>query len=338
MIKIKESKPPKNRYLKIFILILIVVFLSLIAALRGDTYDTEVYRDFFENLGETFDPSQSYDNYFISNLFGWVTFGVKKITNNFRVYLFIITFVSLLLYAYSVGVINDNDYAQTFLIFATGYFPLLFLIQMRQGLATTFAYLATALLVTKQKYRLAIVFAAISVLLHEMFYLYWLVVSCVLVQKRFKLKPIYALFPVVVASLALYYGSNFYSIVNMSKMNYYLEHKEYSAEAVLISIVNIKLGVICVIGTVIYRSLSDSHKQIVLILISALILRIGLQKNSTFSGRGTSSMIVLETMIIPKIARYFLNPTFALITVIGYSIIQVVYLLFIQHTHILELY
>jgi len=316
----------------------IIFALSLIAAFRGSTFDTENYIDIFNNIDWQLGPVSIWNEYHIE--YGFIIYnGLIKFLSqgDIKAYFFISSFIPLYLFYKSADILQVNP-VESLIILSGSYFPLLYLIQMRQGLAIALSIYAVCSYYKKRSIAPFFTIGLIAFTIHissSIFLICGFLYP--LYERRWRgisgyLKILFL--SLILSSLVIYLFRN----SGFEKFNYYVENYDEAGD--LLSITNIKYYVLFAISLLVYKSRPSNNLRFLLYFITLNVgFRVGLYEIFVLSGRLTSIFSVMEIFVLPLIFKNLkINFWCGLIIIILYSIISLYYLLFIKYTHIIELY
>ena len=323
------------------IIFLLILLLTLIASFRGNTFDTANYVDVFHNIDIDEDMQYLWDNYSMEYLFLLLTFFLRKVTaDTVWLYFFTITFLSLSLIYYSAKNFNLSP-INTLLIFGGGYYWLLFMSQMRLGLALSIAYFATSLIINKKyKIYLPLLLLFISCLIHYSIFIYCFILLFYLLSERIWSKP----YRLLIFFILLFFSYNIiigvlYQI-NLWKIQYYLNTPDFYVKLDLLRYTNLKYIVLTFIAIfTLYKYQNKLSQFFCFFMILNLGIRLGYNDIAIISGRVASLFSSLEIFFIPYfLARVNLRKKFATFICVLLFILSSLFTIFVSQSYISELY
>lgn len=321
-----------------FLSLILIVGMSFLAAFRGDTFDTQNYRDIYNNIDWIEGPVNIWNKYYIE--YGFIIFNniIKIIAGeNVIIYFFVATFFSLCLFYKSAKLLKVDTF-ESILILSGTYFPLLYLIQMRQGVAISLAIFAVCLYYKKRSLVQFIIIALISISIHLstlLFILAGFIYPWYEKNNKNYIGNIKIFFFSLTASFFIVY---IFRNIGIDKFDYYITNYDEAVD--LMSLTNIKYYTLLIVLLIIYNKNGDNNFKFLLYFITLNVgFRVGLYEIFVLSGRLTSIFSIIEIFTIPMIIKNLkINYYFGLFFVFIYSLLSAYYILFLKYNHIIELY
>ncbi len=252
-------------------------------------------------------------------------------------YFFITTFLSLFLFYKSAISLSINPF-ESLVILAGTYFPLLYLIQIRQGLAIALAIFAVCIFHKDKKIFKFTILSFIALSIHISVFMFIIFGFLFLLLKNLLGNILGCLFlfiiSIILSEFILYFFRNF----GFEKFEYYVYNYDESSD--LLSLTYVKYYFLLVFSIIISRFNDRNNLKFLLyFLILTVGFKIGLSEISVLAGRFMSIFSIMEIFIIPVLMRN-LNISFfsRFMVILSYAIFSSYYLLFIKYTHIIELY
>jgi hypothetical protein len=319
----------------------LILLLTLIASFRGNTFDTAFYVDVFHNIDIDEDMQYLWNTYSMEYLFLLLTFFLRKVTvDSVWLYFFTITFLSLSLIYYSA----KNFYLSpinTLLIFGGGYYWLLFMSQMRLGLAISIAYFATSLIINKKyKIYLPLLLLFISCLIHYSIFIYCFILIFYLLSEKIWSKPYRLLIIFILICLSHIIILSFLYQFNFWKIEYYLSNPDFNVKLDLLRFTNLKYIVLTLISIfTLYKYPNKLSQFFCFFMTINLGIRIGYNDIAIISGRVASLFSTLEIFFIPYfLARVISLKNFVTFICVALFILSTLYTIFVSQSYISELY
>jgi hypothetical protein len=310
----------------------LILVLSVIAARRGQTYDTEVYREYFQNLqGHPFEWSY-FDYWHMEIGFQLLTRAIGAITENTQIYFFIITAAGLICLWRAAHLFAVPPFA-ALLYFGASLFPLLFLIQMREGFADCLGFCGVAYF-ARQRYLGSAVLLLFACTIHVSAILIAAFVVGYIAVRKWDLPVIWT---ICAAAVILLIGKKWLYSTSWSRVQYYLESPEYNEAASIFRLSTLKYVAISCLGLLLLKRRTAATNLLIMSCIAAVVIRIVFADNYVFSGRFGATLSIAEIFLLPCLADR-LGRIWLWVGVPVACIISAIYLLMIEHPHILELY
>lgn len=325
----------KKENLFYFFTLVMILISAFIAAFRGGTYDTTIYKHFFEKNEFSANPVELYNSSGMEYGFAIINLIFLKLGFSYKVLFFFITF----LFGYFFIKASDNfsiSKFDSFLILLSYYWCLFMLIQMRQGFALSIAYYSLSLFqINKKKFLLFFIFA-ITIHLSVLYLL--IPISLMfypkLVESRFKL-----LWVLLLIFLFLYLISRQLQYWGIAKIDYYLNNPLYNNNTSLLSLDKIKSFIIFFLSFFLLDFKNRNHIMLTLIAGLAFVSRYAFSSVEVLAGRFTVSLSIVEIFILPLIFHHYIkNNILRRSLIVLYCIFSLYILLYFKHPHILELY
>jgi hypothetical protein len=313
--------------------IVVITILSLIAALRRDTYDTAIYRDYFRHCHQSNPQWAVYDDQNFELGFQLLTRGIAAATEDAREYFFVLTFAGLACTLGAARLFGIGPLA-VLLYFAASLYPLLFLVQMRQGLANSVGFLGLAFY-TRGKGLRATSLLLLAATIHVSALLLLMMVICDWMWRRSRTSM--GVWIIVVIT-TIYLGKTMLYSLSWGRVVYYLENPEFNQPADILRISTIKyLGLAIAAACWLRKRMEEPVRLLVITCAAAVVMRVAFSDNAAFSGRLGASLTFCEIFLVPwllrRLGREFLWMGLPLV-----GAISAYYLLFIEHPEILNLY
>jgi len=312
--------------------VLVSIALGFIAARRGDTYDTAIYRAYFEASLEVPIRWSYFDDSHIEIGFQLLTRAIADLTNNVQIYFFIITVGGLFCIGRTARLCGVNR-VSALVYFGCSLYPLLFLVQMRQGLANCVAFYGLALY-CHRRYGIALGMLLLACSIHVSAALVALSLIGYILWRRVRI----SLLPMLVLlALGIYCGKYWLYSMNWSRLEYYLNNPEFNQPANIFRLSTFKYLFIGLSAAMLSRRSSESQRLLVFICFSAVLMRVIFADNSAFSGRLGASLTFGEIFIVPRLLERC-GRGICWLAFPALCAASIYYLLYIEHPEILALY
>lgn len=307
--------------------------LALIAGKRGDTFDTAIYREYFNTVADEPIEWAYFDRTHFEIGFQLLTRLIHGATTDVEIYFFLITMAGLWCVIRTAQLLRINA-AAVLLYFGASLFPMLFLVQMRQGLANCIGFLGLAYY-SRGRNDKAWVFLLAAVSIHVSAFLLFLVMVCDWLWRTTRTSlGVW----VMVLVVAIYASKGLLYSMNWSRVDYYLNNPDFAQAANILRVSTFKyVGLAMAASWLMLTRKTADIRPLVIACIAAVAMRIVFADNSAFSGRLGASLTFAEIFLVPWLLRSA-GQSVLLIVLPVLCAISAYYLLFIEHREILILY
>ena len=311
----------------------VITALAVIAALRRDTYDTAIYRDYFQYCQQSNFKWAFYDDQNFEIGFQLLTRLIAAATDDPREYFFVLTFAGLACTLRAARIFSVNPLA-VLLYFAASLYPLLFLVQMRQGLANSIGFLGLAFYTRGRGLR-ATSLLLLATSIHVSALLLLMMLICDRMWRRSH-TTIGVWIIVVITAICL--GRTVLYSLSWGRVVYYLDNPEFNQAADVLRISTFKyLGLAFAGAWLLRKRMEEPVRLLVITCAAAVVMRVVFADNTAFSGRLGASLTFCEIFLVPWLLRR-LGREFLWVGLPLVGAISAYYLLFIEHPEILILY
>lgn len=310
-----------------------VTILAVIAALRRDTYDTAIYRDYFQYCHQS-DPQWAfYDDQNFELGFQLLTRSIAAATEDPREYFFVLTFVGMACTLHAARMFRVAPLALV-LYFAASLYPLLFLVQMRQGLANCIGFLGLAYY-TRGKGLWATGLLLLAATIHVSALLLLMMLVCDWIWRRSRTSMGVW---IIVIVMTIYLGRTMLYSLSWGRVVYYLDNPEFNQAANVLRISTLKyLGLSVAAAFLLRKRMEEPVRLLVITCAAAVVMRVIFADNAAFSGRLGASLTFSEIFLVPWLLRR-LGRGFLWVGLPLVGAVSAYYLLFVEHPEILILY
>lgn len=330
---IRISRTSVVRLLVSVLSIAVITTLAAIAALRRDTYDTAIYRDYFQHCHQSDRQWAFYDDQNFELGFQLLTRAIAAATDDPREYFFVLTFAGLACTLRAARIFGAGPLA-VLLYFAASLYPLLFLVQMRQGLANSIGFLGLAFYTRGRGLRAAILLL-LAATIHVSALLLLMMLICDWMWRRSRTTM--GVWIIVVIT-TIYLGRTMLYSLSWGRVVYYLDNPEFNQAADVLRISTLKyLGLAVAAACLLRKRMEEPVRLLVITCAAAVVMRVVFADNAAFSGRLGASLTFCEIFLVPWLLRR-LGREFLWIGLPLVSVVSAYYLLFIEHPEILILY
>jgi len=313
--------------------IFFVLPFALIAALRGHTYDTDVYVGIFNS---TFEFPTSATEYYAANgvewMFGFLSWMVNFLGLNHRVFLFTYSFGTIFFIFLSTIRLNIN-FIYVLPYYIGPYYLSLQNVTMRQGLGVSFIFFIAILAIEAKKLKSIkyyVIGLVIGPLIHSVTIAPLLsswAVKFIKVNYRNRLYTYTIVFIFIVLICNLIIKSGLLS--EFGRIDTYINNDEYGSQRVIYSIVNIKSFFILISMLLLSnKKLFDNliYNRFLLIYCIGFATRIGLSDISILSARVGSAIGFVEIYLIPLFLLTIIKNKFLIIVIsLLYMMLNIIY-------------
>jgi hypothetical protein len=319
-----------------------IIVLSFVAALRGNTYDTIIYRELYDAIGTDISPAESWGFYFIEPVFSYLIYCIKYFFNfSVELFFFSLTLTSLYFFIKCSDYFCSDKYRNWSLsLFAVSYFPLLFFIQIRQGLALTMGMYAAILIFEKRSISLKIVLLMVlSSLIHYTVLIFWIIVFFVLFANKHLKTKTQLLVALLICCGALSFLSSYLYLLGLQKLDFYLDNDLYNGDANLLSLTHLKAYALFIVGFIYYKKINKKFDLLLILYSVSILIRVSMRSIEVFSSRGASLFAIFDTFLIICLLNIVIKDYYikAWLMVFG-CCLQGYLLFFVVHKHLIELY
>ena len=306
--------------------------LSLVASQRGMTFDTQNYRAYFYDCHYTRAQFEFFDEQHFEIGFQLFTRGIATITDSSEIYFFLVTLVSISLFVKGASNIGASR-GLALAYFSCSLFPLLFLVQMRQGLADCMAFCGMTYF-SNRKHGPALLLLVAAVTIHVSSAVVLLLVVAHGVMGNLRIPWWLSIAFIAIALCAgkiLLYGTNW------SRVTFYLLNPEYSGPADVFRLSSLKFVLVVGLAIVVFGFRNKAYALLILACATGVLIRFVFYDNYAFSGRLGAHLTFAEVYLIPSMFSRWGYAATAIVFP-AFCLLSLYYLLFIEHHHLVELY
>jgi len=302
---------PRQHLIRQSAMLLAVLLLVLIVTLRGATRDTDVYRFVFqETTAFPFDPAAYYDDFGMEWSYGLISWAVNGLGGAFPIVLMLysaLTFLFLFLAGRNIGL----SLGRLLPFYLGSFFIVQQMMQIRQGLAVTFAFYVLTRCITRKAGRFEFVLGTvITAMLHLVSVIPLLVGRMAMALPWQVAKPTFLLrlaliFIAAFAVSQLVSGLQFIGIFD--RLAQYSEDAEYGSARGLFALANVRAFMLCLLfayaldrGT---ATRGTAYKVLLTMYVIHLAVRIGFLSFAIVSGRLSTAIGFAEVFLLPMVLQ-----------------------------------
>lgn len=306
-------KVKKTSLFEYTIFIILTFILAFIVSMRGDTPDTFVYANFFENYSYySYNPFEFYKETQADSIIQYFSFIIHLFSDNYRFLFFLFSILTFFFIKKTCDILKIS-FLQCLLIYIGAYFLSQQFMQIRQGLATPIVIYC--LLCTQVKNKVTLLnfcFIILSILTH-IASIVVNVFNIKIVRSFLHTNKINDYFKLIFIFIAVFLSCRIVMILGVGglgdKMSSY-EGSQFNYSRGFWDPVTIKAFII--LGVVFFhRHLFKDNKQFYLLMWIYLIgfsLRIGFYDFALLSGRLATYFTFTEIFLIPLVFNVYKTP------------------------------